>query len=411
MREIWTVFRFTLRDGIRKKAFIITTAIVLVLILAACMIPSLMGGGGGEAPEPPPSTAEPAEKTSVCYLLDRTGGLPGLRQALEAANRKVDFQVIGAEDLDARKAEVGQSKTTSIVEIAPGETLPSVTVYVTDILSGISADGVADVVKTLYVSDLLSKAGLPEETASLALAPLEPQTVMLGKMDMTGYVLGIVLTMIVFFAVYYYGYGVAMSVAAEKTSRVMETLIVSAKPSRILLGKCLGMGVLGLFQMGLFLLVGGAGFALLVPEDFTIMGMPLALSSFTVPSARLCAVCDAEFGLRCDGQPGRGSQLRHDADGAHQRDLLLRGVHGDVPAGRGAQADRDLHPVHLPLRHALPAAQRHSAGCGYRDICRAASGCDRVGCGGIRPDLFGVGAALWPTPEAKRAVQAPHLMI
>ena len=102
MREIWTVFRFTLRDGIRKKAFIITTAIVLVLILAACMIPSLMGGGGGEAPEPPPSTAEPAEKTSVCYLLDRTGGLPGLRQALEAANRKVDFQVIGAEDLDAR---------------------------------------------------------------------------------------------------------------------------------------------------------------------------------------------------------------------------------------------------------------------------------------------------------------------
>ena len=290
MREIWTVFRFTLRDGIRKKAFIITTAIVLVLILAACMIPSLMGGGGGEAPEPPPSTAEPAEKTSVCYLLDRTGGLPGLRQALEAANRKVDFQVIGAEDLDARKAEVGQSKTTSIVEIAPGETLPSVTVYVTDILSGISADGVADVVKTLYVSDLLSKAGLPEETATLALSPLEPQTLMLGKMYMTGYLLVIVLTMIVFFAVYYYGYGVAMSVAAEKTSRVMETLIVSAKPSRILLGKCLGMGVLGLFQMGLFLLVGGAGFALLVPEDFTIMGMPLALSSFTVPSALLVLV-------------------------------------------------------------------------------------------------------------------------
>ena len=151
VREIWTVFRFTLRDGIRKKAFIITTAIVLVLILAACMIPSLMGGGGGEAPEPPPSTAEPAEKTSVCYLLDRTGGLPGLRQALEAANRKVDFQVIGAEDLDARKAEVGQSKTTSIVEIAPGETLPSVTVYVTDILSGITADWVADVVKNQYL--------------------------------------------------------------------------------------------------------------------------------------------------------------------------------------------------------------------------------------------------------------------
>lgn len=290
MRDVWTVFRFTLRDGLRKKAFIITTAIVLVVILAACMIPALTSGGQSDEPQTPPATTEPAEKSSVCYLLDRTGGLQGLKEALETANPTVDFQVIDAGDLDARKAEVEQHKTTSIVEIAPGDTLPAVTVYVTDILSGLSADGVADVVKTVYVSELLAGAGVPEETAALALMPLSAQTIMLGKMDMTGYILGLALTMVVFFAVYYYGYGVAMSVASEKTSRVMETLIVSAKPSRILLGKCLGMGVIGLCQLGLFLLVGGAGFTLLVPKDFTVMGMPLALSSFTVTSALLVLV-------------------------------------------------------------------------------------------------------------------------
>lgn len=290
MRDVWTVFRFTLRDGLRKKAFIITTAIVLVVILVACMIPALTSGGQSDEPQTPPTAAEPAEKSSVCYLLDRTGGLQGLKEALETANPTVDFQAIAAGDLDARKAEVEQHKTVSIVEIAPGDTLPAVTVYVTDILSGISADGVADVVKTVYVSELLAKAGVPEETAALALMPLSAQTVMLGKMDMTGYILGLALTMVVFFAVYYYGYGVAMSVASEKTSRVMETLIVSAKPSRILLGKCLGMGVIGLCQLGLFLLVGGAGFTLLVPKDFTVMGMPLALSSFTVTSALLVLV-------------------------------------------------------------------------------------------------------------------------
>ena len=67
-------------------------------------------------------------------------------------------------------------------------------------------------------------------------------TVPAGKMDVTGYSLGIVLTLLMFFAVYFYGYGVAMSVASEKTSRVMETLVVSAKPSRIF-GKCVAMGV------------------------------------------------------------------------------------------------------------------------------------------------------------------------
>lgn len=289
MREVWTVFRFTLRDGIRKKAFILTTVIVLVLILVACAIPALTSGRE-ENPQTPPSASASTEKTSVCYLLNRTQGLQGLLSALEAAYPAVDFRVISAQELDGCKAEVELSKTTSIVEVAPGEGLPSVTVYTPDILSGISADGVADAVRTLYVSEQLSQAGVPEETAALALMPLTPQTVMLGKMDLSGYVLGMLLTMIVFFAVYFYGYGVAMSVAAEKTSRVMETLIVSAKPSRILLGKCLGMGVLGLVQMGLFLLVGGAGFVLLVPEDFTIMGMPLALSSFTVSSALLVLV-------------------------------------------------------------------------------------------------------------------------
>ena len=65
-----------------------------------------------------------------------------------------------------------------------------------------------------------------------------------GQMDLSGYALGLILTVLMFFAIYYYGYGVSMSVATEKASRVMETLVVSAKPSRLLIGKCLAMGCL-----------------------------------------------------------------------------------------------------------------------------------------------------------------------
>ena len=41
MKDIWTVFCFTLRDGLRKKAFIITTVVVLVVILIACALPGI----------------------------------------------------------------------------------------------------------------------------------------------------------------------------------------------------------------------------------------------------------------------------------------------------------------------------------------------------------------------------------
>ena len=49
MRDVLTVFRFTLRDALRKKAFILTTVIVLVLgnLLAAqgaALMDSLMSG-------------------------------------------------------------------------------------------------------------------------------------------------------------------------------------------------------------------------------------------------------------------------------------------------------------------------------------------------------------------------------
>jgi len=151
-------------------------------------------------------------------------------------------------------------------------------------------DGVTEVLRQAFVSATLTNAGVSADTATMALAEMPVELTAAGKMDVTGYALGMALTMVVFFAVYFYGYGVAMSVASEKTSRVMETLLVSASPTRILLGKCVGMGLLGLVQLSLFLLAGGLGYAWLVPDGFSIMGAPLALSSFTVGSALLVLV-------------------------------------------------------------------------------------------------------------------------
>lgn len=100
-------------------------------------------------------------------------------------------------------------------------------------------------------------------------------------MDVTGYILGLVVVFIMFFAVYYYGYGVAMSVASEKTSRVMETLVVSAKPSRILIGKCLAMGVLGLLQMAAIIVFAVICYTVFVPKNFNISGVAISFSSIT----------------------------------------------------------------------------------------------------------------------------------
>lgn len=293
MKDILTVFSFTLRDGLRKKAFQLTTILVLVLIVVACLIPRLIHSDGDTPPvEETPAGDSSGDYSQFCYLIDESGLVPGLQEALAAADPSTDFRTGQSGQLESYQEEIEKDKNITAAVILPGEAggLPKVIFYASDFLNSGPMETVKAMIKMVYVSHLLTEAGLPAGTAQLALGEVETELQMVNKMDLSGYLIGIVLIMIIFFAVYYYGYSVAMSVASEKTSRVMETLIVSAKPSRILLGKCLAMGVLGLLQLSLFLIAGGVCFTLIVPDGFTIGGMPLALSSFTPLSALLILV-------------------------------------------------------------------------------------------------------------------------
>ncbi len=281
MKDIFTVFGFTLRENLRKRVFWVITVLVLVVIVAACVILSVLGGGEEQSPseEPPPQ-----EKTDVCYIVDANGLVAGAAETLNQSFGSIGFESADASRLEELKAAVRDDRTKSIVEILPGGEggLPQLKLYAFNFMTGI-----AQVVKGLYVSQVLGAAGVSAENTALALSSISYSMETLGKMEVSGYILGILITMVIFFAVYYYGYGVAMSVAQEKTSRVMETLVVSAKPSRILLGKCLAMGVLGLVQLSAFLIVGALSWSLLIPADFTIGGLPLTLSAFTLPTALL----------------------------------------------------------------------------------------------------------------------------
>ena len=60
--------------------------------------------------------------------------------------------------------------------------------------------------------------------------------------------LGIVFVILLFMSVIIYGMWVAMGVAAEKSSRVMELMISAASPRQMLAGKVLGIGGAGLTQ-------------------------------------------------------------------------------------------------------------------------------------------------------------------
>lgn len=297
MRQILTVFAFTYKDAIRKKAFIISTILILAAIVIACAIPgisnALKSDKDSENAEvsiekDESETAEEANK--ICYYIDEENVIPTAVESLQAqfTNWKIE---VGdpAKEADYR-AEIKESENRSMIKITMQNDLPFITVVNKNVLSGIAENTVMEVLSDVYIYSTLIGQGVSEETIAFAQSTLPGTVEIEGAMNLSGYIIGIVLTMMTFFAVYYYGYGVSMSVATEKTTRVMETLIVSAKPSRILFGKCLGMGALGLTQFALLFIVAAVCFTTMIPEGFLLGGAPITLDAFTLRSGVLIVV-------------------------------------------------------------------------------------------------------------------------
>lgn len=268
-----TVFSFTFRDAVRKKAFIVSTVILLALVLIACALPRCIELFSTPSEAETPEAAAPSEAQSICYLLDGTGLMDGLDAALNAAIPGTRFEV-SLEYPSVLRQEIASDGSRSLLQIVLKDGAPYLYITTKDFMTGVSAAEVAEAVSRYYVNRQLTAQGISEETIAFAQSTLPYEADIAGQMDLSGYALGLILTVLMFFAIYYYGYGVSMSVATEKASRVMETLVVSAKPSRILIGKCLAMGAAGLAQFAGVLIFAYACYRLLVPADFTLMGLP-----------------------------------------------------------------------------------------------------------------------------------------
>ena len=64
--------------------------------------------------------------------------------------------------------------------------------------------------------------------------------------------------MLVFIAVFMFGSQVMRGVMEEKTSRIVEVIVCSVKPFQLMMGKVVGIGLVGLTQFALWVLLAGA---------------------------------------------------------------------------------------------------------------------------------------------------------
>ncbi len=111
-------------------------------------------------------------------------------------------------------------------------------------------------ISTMYSNVQLSKLNLtPEEIASIS-PNFEFELKQTEEKEVEGnpFVM-MLLSLVLFFAIYFYAYQVSSSITTEKTSKIIETLVTSTKPSTIVIGKTLGIGIVGLIQIVIMIIL------------------------------------------------------------------------------------------------------------------------------------------------------------
>ena len=106
----------------------------------------------------------------------------------------------------------------------------------------------------LYSNKKIQELGLTQEQISSLNPNFDYQLMQTETEEVKGNPIVIMLISIVlFYAIYFCAYQVSTSITTEKTSKIIETLVTSTKPKTIVLGKTIGIGIVGLVQIVLII--------------------------------------------------------------------------------------------------------------------------------------------------------------
>ena len=109
-------------------------------------------------------------------------------------------------------------------------------------------------------------------------------------------ILGIILAMLTYMFVLMYGAMIMNSVVEEKTNRIVEVIVSSCRPIELMLGKIIGVGLVGFTQIAIWVIFLGVVSSVLGIALGSMAGIGSAVSSADNAAALTALAGDSEFG-------------------------------------------------------------------------------------------------------------------
>ncbi|WP_010680954.1 ABC transporter permease [Acetivibrio cellulolyticus] len=280
MKEFLTVLAFTFKENARKKVFVISSIITILLVVLSIGIPAIVFRLDKIETASDVQT-EDENKKSTLYIVDPKGILNNDFSEISKLYGEYDFKIENQSRIESLKEMVGKDDGKFLVVIGSSGGVPSLNYFVKKSGDGLDVNNFSRSIKSIFVGRLLKNAGVSDDVTKIALSDITVNVEELQGNTMRNYIMTFIIVTLIFLAIYFYSYGVSMSVASEKTSRVMEILLTSTKPSKIILGKSAAMGLLGLCQFASVIIAGIMTYTFVFPSDFKIDKEFVDFSSLT----------------------------------------------------------------------------------------------------------------------------------
>lgn len=242
MKQFKTILNFELKSYFKNKVFVGITVALVVLIAAAMFFPNIMAflRSGDDS--------EQQEQSPVMLIaLESETQAETMREAFAAAFAGYDVRIAqgGAEEA-RQKISQGEAECAFVIT---GPT--SYTYYVENLGLYDEKTAVADeILKNAYRVEAMVESGVaPELAGQILSAQVTHEIESLGKDQMQNYFYTYVMVFALYMVILLYGQMVATNVASEKSSRAMEVLITSAKPTAMMFGKVIASCLAGFIQL------------------------------------------------------------------------------------------------------------------------------------------------------------------
>ena len=325
-RAIWLVARREILERGRSRAFLVSLVLSVGIIVAGLFLPSLIGGGVraqhlGIVGTPPAGMTESLAATArLTNLTVRTDPVP---------------------DLSTGETRLRDRTLDALLLIPPDGSLPTFVV---------KSRG-----NQLLQQVVASSFTTPPQISFRELEPADPNR------D-TSLALANVGVILLFISIFTFGTWVLTGVVEEKASRVVEVVLSTIEPRDLLMGKVLGIGLLGLIQLlvmvsvgltagvlgGRFSLPPTTGPAVVLLIVWFILGYALYATALGVLGA---------LASRMEEASNASSPVSFIAMGAYFFSLIVAINDPSGTAARVASFIPPVSPMVVPMRAALGAIE------------------------------------------------------